>query len=611
MKKYGRNVIIILVTLLFLSASTLSGCGGGTNTSGGDAGVTSAAAAVTTAAEAATTAAAAQTTQAEETTAQAKDPYADIEQTKDKSNIAITEEDGPFGRYPEPITVTMVKGYSSGDDWKLEILAKVGESLEDNRNTRVFSDKLNINVVYDWIVDSSQYDQKLKLAISSGDLPDIVKINKNNLVLMNQLAEADLIQPMGELWEKYASPLSEEYATADGGLTKAALSYNGEMMGIPEADDSDGTIGYMWIRIDWMEKLGLTPPTTISELLEYMQALVTGDPDGNGKDDTYGMLMTKGIWEQINPICWAFKAYPTTWFEADDGSLIWGAVQPEMKEPLAILQKMYKDGWLDPEFSVKDYSKATEIIAAGQCGLVFGPHWSTHISLNRSQENDPDADWCVYELPKDLNGDPTRVRLELGLQNAICVNTKCKYPEAAIKMLNLYNQTQFGVDGDYEYYCSPFIDGEMLADLFTLGPITGLYTTMDVDNVNASMPALKGEIDPATLVGVPKVFYDNCMAEWTWWRMFGPDRSAGLIMSMVYADRDTYTRPNLFNGAPTETMVDRWAQLQELSVTTITKIIMGELNADSDFDTYVNDWNNMGGTKVTEEVSAWYRSNAN
>jgi putative aldouronate transport system substrate-binding protein len=359
-----------------------------------------------------------------------------------------------------------------------------------------------------------------------------------------------------------------------------------------------------------MDKLGLTPPTNIGEFMEYLRVMAEDDPDGNGVDDTYAMLVDKGLWDQLSAFFWMFKAYPTTWYEASDGSLIYGAVQPEMKEPLALLQKMYSDGWLDPEFTVKDYTKATEIVAAGQCGLVLGPHWSTHISLNRSQENDPNADWIVAELPVDNNGEPTRVKLDFGLQHAICVNTNYKHPEAAIKMLNLYNQLMFGDDGDYAYYCSPFIDGQMVADLFTLAPITALYPQMDVDNVNKSMPAYSGAVDPDSLQGASRVFYDNSMAEWTWWRMFGPDRSAGIIMSMIYKNTDVYVRDNLFNGAPTTTMVDRWAQMVELTNTTITKIIVGELNASSDFDAFVNDWMNMGGAKVTEEVSEWYRANA-
>lgn len=45
------------------------------------------------------------------------------------------------------------------------------------------------------------------------------------------------------------------------------------------------------IRKDWREKLGYDVPTTWDELSALAEAFATEDPDGNGKDDTYGMVI--------------------------------------------------------------------------------------------------------------------------------------------------------------------------------------------------------------------------------------------------------------------------------------------------------------------------------
>ena len=62
-----------------------------------------------------------------------------------------------------------------------------------------------------------------------------------------------------------------------------------------------------------------------------------------------------------------------------------------------------------------------------------------------------------------------------------------------------------------------------------------------------------------------------------------------------------------FAGAPTPTMVDRWATLQELQNTTFTRIIVGDLDVDSGFAEFVDSWLKLGGQDITEEVSAWYK----
>lgn len=126
-----------------------------------------------------------------------------------------TEEDGPFGRYAEPITITFVKKTDSTEMGKWTIMEeKFGETLEDNRWTRLFKDVLNINVEYIWTVDSSQYEQKWKLAMASGEIPDASAVSQIDAA---QLYEAGLTYDMTEYWDKYASDLTKTVASADNG----------------------------------------------------------------------------------------------------------------------------------------------------------------------------------------------------------------------------------------------------------------------------------------------------------------------------------------------------------------------------------------------------------
>lgn len=51
----------------------------------------------------------------------------------------------------------------------------------------------------------------------------------------------------------------------------------------------------MWIRQDWLDNLGLEVPRTWDELAAVAEAFVTQDPDGNGEDDTIGILLDLAI----------------------------------------------------------------------------------------------------------------------------------------------------------------------------------------------------------------------------------------------------------------------------------------------------------------------------
>src|SRR5204862_288667 len=109
-------------------------------------------------------------------------------------------------------------------------------------------------------------------------------------------------------------------------------------------------------------KLGITAPTNMADVLEISKRFTVDDPDGNGIADTFGLCMDKDLFGAIAGLQGFFNgyhAYPGIWFD-QDGKLIYGSVQPEMRDALLALQKMYADGQIDREFGVKDINAITE-----------------------------------------------------------------------------------------------------------------------------------------------------------------------------------------------------------------------------------------------------------
>lgn len=99
-------------------------------------------------------------------------------------------------------------------------------------------------------------------------------------------------------------------------------------------------------RTDWLENVGITEiPRTLEEFEEAFYKFTKEDPDGNGKNDTYGLSETG-----IRTIYGAFGSYRGKWLLGDDGKVVYGDVKPEMKQALEVLHKWYVDGVLDPEF---------------------------------------------------------------------------------------------------------------------------------------------------------------------------------------------------------------------------------------------------------------------
>ena len=167
---------------------------------------------------------------------------------------------GYFGTYEPAIDMEWIKStwQTAREAVNNKLEPATGETFEDNRWTRAMRDELGINVTYKWISDGAQAQEKLKLAMASGDLPDVITLEgAQRLVDFQQLAEADLLADMTDLWEQYASPLAKEVVGADGQVIFNAVSHGGRMKGIPGPSAGLDSYSYFWVRQDWLDNLGL------------------------------------------------------------------------------------------------------------------------------------------------------------------------------------------------------------------------------------------------------------------------------------------------------------------------------------------------------------------
>ena len=517
---------------------------------------------------------------------------------------------GYFGTYEPAIDMEWIKStwQSAREAVNNKLNPATGETFEDNRWTRAMREELGINVTYKWVADSSQAQEKLKLTMASGDLPDVITLEgAQRLVDFQQLAEAGLLADVTDLWEQYAAPLTKEVVGADGQVIFDAVSYDGRMMGIPGPSAGLDTFSYFWVRQDWLDNLGLAPPRTTAELLEMARAFTHDDPDGNGEDDTFAMMLDKSLWYRSEGFFWSFGAYPDTWLEAPGGGLTYGALQPEVKDALAALRAMHADGQLDPEWPVKDGAKANEAFARNAVGISYGGHWISYDFLP-GWENDNSIDWSVYPQP-GVDGTPPKGELELGMQRIYAVRRDYEHPEALLKAYNLYWEKLYGDTGDYEYWGND----EHMDGIWWIGPFAAFHPWVNIPPYYDIQAVYAGTKDPAELTGVSLDYYNNTennphpAQQWAWQEMFSDPATSPFGHITRRVDEGSLFVDN-FVGAPTPTMTDRWGTLEELKATTFTRIIVGDLDLDRGFAEFVEDWQKLGGDRITQEVSDWYRA---
>ena len=103
-----------------------------------------------------------------------------------------------------------------------------------------------------------------------------------------QAQEEGLLADLEEVWEKYASPELKVYRDQYPDSFNA-VSVDGHLFGFPYMEDNFHNAAFLWIRDDWLKNLNAEPPKTIDEMVALARRFTFEDPDGNGKDDTYGL----------------------------------------------------------------------------------------------------------------------------------------------------------------------------------------------------------------------------------------------------------------------------------------------------------------------------------
>lgn len=508
-----------------------------------------------------------------------------------------------FSPYEETVTFTRgVSGNAATSNFP------EGDSFADNTYTRYVKEKLNIEPKVAWETDGNNYNQKVALSITSGDIPDTMIVDRT---MFKQMLDNDLLADMTDVYEACISDeIREEYDTFGQELFDQ-VSVDGRMYGIPGTSIS-GQHSLLWIRQDWLDKLGLEAPTTVEELEEVAKAFVEQDPGGNGEGQTIGLTLAADgeagmVWTEYNvanganSIFSAYGAYPGSWIDVD-GEVQYGSIQPEMKKGLEVLNRFYEEGILDKEFAVRKSEDRDELVASGRVGILFCPWWGYN-GIPESIGNNKDAEWTVISGVVDENG-KLNVAENDPLQDILVVRKGYEHPEAIIKTLNVCNAMYRRWDEEG----AKRLDEESPQMLWNVMPVPVQIGYKDSlvrqrTNVKEAVEAR----DTSIIKDVNDITIYNAIVDCE--EAEDPKADIWLYQEWLVRTRgidaaisDNVNIKDVEFFGQTESMQLKWSNLEKLEADTYIQIIMGEQPVDY-FDTFVENWKAQGGDEITTEVN--------
>lgn len=360
-----------------------------------------------------------------ETEAPAQSPSAKPDKTATYTfmrNIAIPEYPSDGGEAKVTILKALEKAGITGFDYKISMAA------------------------------GTEYYTKLNLLASSGELPDFFDIDGKTL---KRFVDQGLVLPLDEYLAKVP-----EFMKLIPKESWEQVTFNGKIYALPSgklpSPINHSSVTSVLVRQDWLDGLNLKQPANLDELHDALKAFVANDP---GKTGNVGLGGTKD--SRFNSIFGAFDISPGFWIERD-GRIKKGMVLPEAKQALAVLQKWYKEGLIDPDFPIMEAKQLNEKIINSKVGAWEGTGFLTNPQTDSTAEAlnkaNPNAKLTMLETPKGPEGKQGYPEAAGSLR---ALSAKAQDPAKLFQFLNWVTNTgengglnlvHYGVEGvDYTY----------------------------------------------------------------------------------------------------------------------------------------------------------------
>jgi len=258
----------------------------------------------------------------------------------DEPDFVLPAIMNPIGTLPivnEPVTFSVFAGIPPGGDNYL------------NLSALWFEERTGIN--FEWVqVPNADREARLNLMLATGDVPDVITGDVGPHARVYFYAQQGLFRPITNYIDPFAPEMQNLFAVHPN-VHDDMIMPDGEIYAFTAVDDCFHCSMFqkMWIYTPWLDEVGLPMPATTDEFFEVMVAFRDLNPDivpfmgAQGSHNTIDVLITPFI-----PNNGGNRLL------VNDGVIIPAFSQPEWREAMMFLNRMYTEGLLATESFVQD-----------------------------------------------------------------------------------------------------------------------------------------------------------------------------------------------------------------------------------------------------------------
>ncbi|MDF2939226.1 MAG: extracellular solute-binding protein family 1, partial [Paenibacillaceae bacterium] len=272
-------------------------------------------------------------------------------------------------------------------------------TASDNLILKELEKLTNTKMDITW-VPVNTLQEKTKVTIAGGDIPDVMYINDPFDPLFVQSARE------GAFWD--LTPYIKEYpllkAFPEGAWVNSQI--DGKNFGVPRPRPEEGGGDFPLIRKDWLDKLGLPVPKTAEDYYKAAKAFIQNDPDGNNQADTHGITGNVSP-DGMGSFGWIEMLHTGvttgTWM-LKEGKLSLTQLDPGIKKSLEFMKKLYDEKIIPADFAVIKNSQVRDAFMANKAGIMSGAVNVGWLTLSTLLKVVPSADVIAVDYLQGPQG---------------------------------------------------------------------------------------------------------------------------------------------------------------------------------------------------------------
>ncbi len=315
------------------------------------------------------------------------------------------------------------------------------------------------NVALEFVpVAVDQVTEKLNILIAANEVPDMTLLLPETARRFG--SEEAFLDLTPYITAEMTPNIMKIYQEFPGAKTVGTSGVDGGIYALPGMNFEPGQFYKNWMaRRDLMVKHGIKPPKTPEEFYNFLSAFKKLYPESYPMSGTQTEInMYPGF---INVFIGIDSGYAGGYgfgWDPREKKFEFAPAEPGFREMLVFMNRLFRDGLLDPEFAViTSKNPLQERMLSGKSFVTYDSRLRTEQWTAAAQKADPKTGFDMFAIepwaaPTGARMVPARPSVEAG-ENGIALSPKIRQPERAMKLIDyLYSPEgrilmNYGVEG--------------------------------------------------------------------------------------------------------------------------------------------------------------------